>query len=156
MQAIHQVKINLDTVNQCLRGSIRKPVADCPESEKWIHTGKQIALPPEAMDTKLRNIPQSLSLPTSPTKSQRDTGKETQEDTNSGRPEPHTESWSEQMETQDWVQSQNLASQSSALFSGRSSLTMRTPPSASLARIEALLEVCKSRPPPPPSLREGT
>jgi hypothetical protein len=55
-------------------------------------------------------------------------GNETHEETNSGRPEPPTESWSEQMETQDWVQSQNLASQSAALFSGRSSLTMRTPP----------------------------
>jgi hypothetical protein len=124
----YQVKINLDTVNQCLRGSIRKPVADCPETEKWIHTGKQIALPPEAMDTKLRNIPPSLSLPTSPTKSQREAGNETHDETNSGRQEPPTESWSEQMETQDWVQSQNLASQSAALFSGRSSLTMRTPP----------------------------
>jgi hypothetical protein len=146
----YQVKINLDTVNQCLRGSIRKPVADCPESEKWIHTGKKITLPPEAMDTKLRNIPQSLSLPTSPSKSPKDLGKELQVEIHSSFQDPPTESWSEQMETHDWVQSQNQGSQPTAFFSGRSSMTMRTPPlSLSRKKRGSVGSVQKSPTPPP-------
>ncbi len=130
----YQVKINLDTVKQCLRGSIRKPVANCPESEKWTHIGKSIALPPEAMDTKLRTIPQSLSLPTSPSKSPKSSGKD-QEGASQTNQDPPAESWSDQMETHDWVESQNnLASQTSAFFSGRSSMTMRTPPPQPLSQ----------------------
>ena len=88
------------------------------------------------MDTKLRTIPQSLSLPTSPTKWQKTSGKEPLEGATQTAQEPPTESWSEQMETHDWVESQNnLASQASAFFSGRSSLTMHTPhPPHSLTR----------------------
>jgi len=123
----YQVKINLDTVKQCLRGSIRKPVANCPETEKWIHIGKSIALPPEAMDTKLRTIPQSLSLPTSPSKSSKSPGKE-QEGASQTCQDPPVESWSEQMETHDWVESQNNLASQTASFSGRSSMTLRTPP----------------------------
>jgi hypothetical protein len=132
-------------------------VANCPDSEKWIHTGKHIALPPEAMDTKLRTIPQSLSLPTSPTKSPKTSGKEPLEGATQAVQEPPTESWSEQMETHDWVESQNnLASQASAFFSGRSSLTMRTPPPHSLTRKNggSVGSVQKSPLPPPPLGRE--
>jgi hypothetical protein len=147
----YQVKINLDTVKQCLRGSIRKPVANCPDSEKWIHTGKHIALPPEAMDTKLRTIPLSLSLPTSPTKSPRSAGKEPLEGATQSDREPPTQSWSEQMETHDWVESQNnLASQASVFFSGRSSLTMRTPPHSLTRKNGGSIGSVQKSPLPPP------
>jgi hypothetical protein len=47
----YQVKVNLDTVNRRLRGSIRKPPTPDPETQKWTHLGKAYPLPPEALDT---------------------------------------------------------------------------------------------------------
>jgi len=139
----YQVKVNLDTVNRKLRGSIRKPPTPDPESQKWTHLGKAYPLPPEALDTKLRDIPTELSIPCSPTLESRyilpsptemDTGENSNQMTPvaPGNQSNSTESapWFEQVDKEmreDSAENQ-LSRTVKKAGTGRSSLTPRTPP----------------------------
>jgi hypothetical protein len=140
----YQVKVNLDTVNRRLRGSIRKPPTPDPDSQKWTHLGKTYPLPPEALDTKLRDIPTELSISCSPTLESRyilpsPTDMETGEVNISqpsqavpGSQSKTTESanWFEQVdsETREDSAENQLSKTVKKAGTGRSSLTPRTPP----------------------------
>jgi hypothetical protein len=139
----YQVKVNLDTVNRKLRGSIRKPPTPDPESQKWTHLGKTYPLPPEAPDTKLRDIPTELAIPCSPTLESRyilpsptemDTGENSNQTSTvePGNQSKSTESasWFEQVDKEPREESaeNQLSRTVKKVGTGRSSLTPRTPP----------------------------
>jgi hypothetical protein len=122
----YQVKVNLDTVNRKLRGSI-----------------KAYPLPPEALDTKLRDIPTELSIPCSPTLESRyilpsptemDTGENSNQTSTvePGNQSKSTESasWFEQVDKEPREESaeNQLSRTVKKVGTGRSSLTPRTPP----------------------------
>jgi hypothetical protein len=63
-----QVLISLDTTNKNLKQFVREPPLQKHRSgpANWLSAGNPLPLPAEAMDPKIRNVPDDFTLPTSP------------------------------------------------------------------------------------------